>query len=218
MDKTQAKSPPTTEVRTRLFGMIGDADQQVRLKVLKTLVSLNDPQARDAMIGRLKIEKDPQLRLQLVTALGKLADPAAAGVLLSLLRETDLEIATEAAKAFAGDLGSSLHARDPQAARRVADTVRGLIDETAGRPGFEDFRAACVSASVAVQGPAAFADLMKLVLPGESPQVRRAALVGLGNVANNDADERIARQLDDRDPSIRLEAAKALGNHRQARG
>jgi len=208
VNSTQATDPPTPEVRARLFEMIGDPDKQVRLKVLQTLVSLNDANALPAMIARLKIEKDSQVKIQIATALGKLADVQAGKALLPLLNDPDPQVVIETARAFSGALGTNLRSKDPKTAADVAAAIHKLLDNKANNP---ELRGACVGALVALQGEQAFDDIYKLVVPDESAEVRKAALQGLATLGDSKADDRVADQLDDRDPSIRLEAAKAMG-------
>jgi HEAT repeat protein len=215
VNKNIVLHPPAQEVKDRLVEMIGDGDEAVRQRVIDGLrdSTRHDdyPKLLDKLIQRLAVENSPQVKIKIATAIGKFGLPAAGDAILQLLKDPDQAVATSAANALSGNLGHNLQDNNKKTADAIAGVLRGIINGNAGRPGTDELRGACVGALEALQGPAAFDDLMKLVVQGETPEVRKAALQGLADIGNNDAMDRIAGILDERDPVIRLEAARAMG-------
>ncbi len=202
--------PPVAKVRARLFAMIGDSDDKVRFSTVDLMRTLNDPNALKPLIAQLLVEKDPRTKQLIAQALGNLADPAAVRPLLALLHDSQPDNVIAAAKAFT-NLGDNLHQKDPVSAGQVSNQIRQVVAANENQPGTDDLRAACITALAALRDPASFDTFMDCFKRGgDTPEVRRAALVGLANLGNTNADATVKDQLDDSDRTIRLEAARAL--------
>ena len=202
---------PDESVRKRLFAMVGDPDDSVRLEVVTYLITLNDPASLDPLIDQLDVEKDLQIKKKLAQALGKLKDAKAAPALLKLLRDPQIEAKTAAAKQLGGDLGANLRQTDPNQADAASQQIRDLLDANGNQPGTDELKAACLFALAALRDKRSFETFNQYLQPAETNEVRRAALLGLGNLGDTNADAIVATQLrDNNDKTVRLEAAKAL--------
>ncbi len=205
-------------VRKKLLSMTGDPDDGVRLKVVNVLLQANDHSALQSLIAQVKIEKNLQIKSKIAQVLGKLADLDAIPPLIDMLHDKHPETITAAARAISGDaaarataadLGSKLRASDPAKADQVCVDLRHIVDTSNG-PGTDEMRAACVSALATLRDKQSFDLFRQLAQPGETSEVRQAALRGLGNLGDTHADETVADQLDDKDRRVRYEAAVAL--------
>ncbi len=198
------------ELRTKLLNMVDDPDPAVRLQVATVLLTVNDKAALPAILKQLDVEKDVRIKAALAKVLGKLEDPSATAALVKMLDDPHPEIVIAAANALSGSLGAALQKSDPKQADQISLHLRKIVDDNANIPGTEELRAACVSALAALRDKLSFQTFMRLVQPGEPSEVRQAALVGLGNLGNVDADSVIADRLDDNDRRVRYRAAEAL--------
>jgi HEAT repeat protein len=205
--------PPTAEVKDRLVQMIADADEKVRLGVVDLIgasTKLKDaPQLLPKLTERLLVEKNPQVKIHILQALGKFGLSAGAKAVVALLSDPDIDVKVAAATALSGNLGTNFRHDDPAEAAAAQAQVKAFVDDI-NEP--EQLRAACVSALVALQGPDASEELVRRAVSGEPPEVRKAALQGLGTLGNPRTNDVVFSIFNDntRDPSIRLEAARAL--------
>lgn len=211
LDFINTSQPIPEPIRARLRAMIGDSDRNVRLEVADALWTINDLAAAEPLIHQLERETDPQVKRKIATALGRINDLKAVPALLKMLESPHFEDAAAAARALA-DLGAKLRQDDPASATKTADALLAKLDATNGVVGADDFRAACLSALAMLRDPRAMETFMKMLGQGQTANVRRAALRGLGELGDPKADEAIAEQLTDPDAGIRLEAARALTN------
>ena len=90
--------------------------------------------------------------------------------------------------------------------------LRKIVDDNTDVQGTNDLRAACVAALAVLKDKLSFDFFMLKIQPAESNEVRRAALRGLGNLGDTNANAAVAAQMDDHDATIRLEVAEALKN------
>jgi HEAT repeat protein len=179
------------------------------------LLYLNDSAALTRLINRLDVEKNLQVKAKLAQALGKLAEIEAAPALIKLLDDPQPEIVIAAAKALAGDLGKKLRAeKDPTLADNAATKLENIFNRNENLPGTEDLRAACLTALAVLAAPRdkqALEIFKGHVVPAQPAEIRRAALLGLGNLGDEKTDETVADQLrDNNDATVRLCAAQAL--------
>ena len=197
----------------RVRELIGDEDPAVRLAAVAAVQGAVDQQAGPALVAQLGREPDAAIRVRLTAALEKLQDLDAVGTLVKLLKDPRPAVAMAAAKALAA-MGPLLRQQRPIEADGAANALRQLLAQRppAG-PGADEFRAACVAALAGVAGPQAFDTLHGLLddpQRQESALVRAAALAGFGTLADTKADEIVADGLNDRDPTVRYAAARAL--------
>jgi HEAT repeat protein len=195
-----------------LFELIGDSNDEVRFQVADFLSALNDPRALDRLMAQLEVEHDPRIVEKIAEELGILKDPRALPSLEKLLHDPEPDsVHTAAARALAGGLGADLRRSDPVQAVVVSADLRQILGNADSQPGTGDLRAACMAALAALGDKLSydtFRDCFKP--PGETAEVRRAALVGLGVLGDHRADALVADQLDDNDRTIRFEAARAM--------
>jgi HEAT repeat protein len=200
-------------VKERLVQMIPDGDANLRLEVVSILSRMNYSGAATELVKQSARETDPRVSAQIATALGRIEDPKVAEPLLKMVADPRPEIATPAAAALGGTMGGILRRVNPDLADRASKQLRGIIDGQPPPPETkqaDDLRAACMAALAALADPKSFDTFKKaLQTNGESPAVRKQALLGLGNLKDTRANEIVGDELDDADPAIRLAAAKA---------
>jgi HEAT repeat protein len=207
--KKQISEKP--QIKSRIYEMIGDSDDDVRLNVVDLLTNTPDIKAADALLAQLALEKNPRIKAKLAELLGQLKDLDAVPLLLKMLDDPQPDVVTAAAHALRGPVGALLRQKNPDLADQVSKSLRKILDANTGQPGANDLRAACMSALAALRDRDSFDTFdHALNAPGETTDVRRAAIDGLGNLADPRADQTLASELDDNDPTIRYEAALAL--------
>jgi HEAT repeat protein len=211
IDQTRTNAGVYAEgVRTKILTMIDDPDASVRLKVLKLLLDVNDHDAGKLLLARLRIETDLPISIEIIKALGNLEDPQAVPPLLDLLHDAQPEIVIAAANAIA-HLGEKIRTTDDALTRKTADELHRVVDPPAGNSlARDDVQAACVAALAVLRDKQSFDLFGRLVQPAESSEVRQAALLGLGNLADTNANQFVIDQLDDTDKEVRAAAATAL--------
>ncbi len=203
--------PPAEVIKSRLLQMVGDSDAGVRLQVIIDLATINEARAVAPLLEQLGVERDTAIRVKIAYALGKIEDTAAVPTLLKQTHDPQPEVATAAAKAIAGPLGEKLRTTDPAAAHQASTDLRGLIDSIASIASLNDVRASCMAALATLGDPDSFGTFDKyLTQPGETTDVRRAAIVGIGVLGDTGADALIAACLEDNDRYVRSDAATAL--------
>jgi HEAT repeat protein len=210
VEQNQYDSALIASVRSTLVQMIDDPDDSVRFKVVNLLLNLNASAALTPMINRLAVENNLQIKAKLAQTLGKLADIQAAPALIKLLDDPHPEIVTAGAKALAGELGKKLRDTDETKANAASDALRKIFNANDDQPGTEELRAACLAALGALRDKKSLSIFMDHVVPAQPAEVRRKALAGLGSLGDEKADATVAGVLDDRDPTIRLQAAEAM--------
>ncbi len=84
----------------KLLHALINGTPQEKVQAANTLNSLTDVMAVPFLMTRLKDEGNRDVRLAAVTALGHIADPASASVLVALLDDEDLGMATAALNAL----------------------------------------------------------------------------------------------------------------------
>lgn len=201
--------PLGAAVTHRLIAMIGDGDDKVRESVGGYMRDLNDKDSLHPLLAQLAIEKNSKIKSLIAEALGRLQDPAAVPQLQAMLQDNQNDDVTAAARAFAS-LGENLRKVDPNKAYEVSAQIRQILSAQKNQRGTDDLCAACLDALAALRDPKSFDTFMDWLKQGTSFEEIRAALVGLGNLGDKNADQTVANRLEDRDPKIRLEAARAL--------
>jgi HEAT repeat protein len=208
-------APPSDTVKDKLVEMIDDPDSAVRQSVAGVLGASNYAKAIPRLIARLKTEKDAPVKAAIATALGKSGDVSAGREVGNLLNDSDQQVVIAAAGALAGSLGVNLSKSDTVLTADLTGTLKKIVKDNDAVPGTEEMRAACLSAIAALGDPSAVGFLFPLIQPNQPAEVRKAALAGLGTLGSSDVDQGVLQQLDpktEHDPSIRLEAAKAMGS------
>jgi HEAT repeat protein len=209
-------NPIPAAVKQQLREMVGDSSARVRVLVANALFDLNDAAALDALLEQLALEKDPEVRAALATALVPIRDARVVEALLRLLNDPSLDVAEVAAHGLR-DLGQQMqiYKTDPALAARMARALRETLEQRTGAAGTLNLRAALVDAMAPLHSPdlrGRDGILNRMLLPRESPAVRRAALRALGEYADPAAADAIVNSgaLDDADDRVRLEALGAL--------
>ena len=194
--------------------MISDSDDKVRYEVVDFLLTLNDPACLQPLINQLATEKNPEVARKIAQILGSLKDaasaPAVARALTPMLHGPNQENQISAAKALAS-LGENLRQNDPKLADDLSDQLRTILKNIDNQPGAESMRAASIAALAALRDPKSMDTFLNCFKPGETTEVRKAALAGLGNLGDTRANATVIQQLGDADPTVRLEAAPGIG-------
>ena len=216
--------PVGPDIHRRLIDLVGDGSAEVRFAAVQALRGLADPDALDAMLAQLQMERDPEVKVALCAAIGNIGDGRAVPILTRLLNDPSPRVAAQAATALR-NLAPAIR-QNPAQARRVLDLLTQAFSARTGspgqannEPGSEDLRVALLSAMSPIADLGAnsamfnlFADLAN-ANRNESPPVRRAALEALGTIGIRAGNE-IVQELDpavEPDPTVRIAAISALG-------
>jgi HEAT repeat protein len=197
-------------VQQKLLTMISDPEAPIRLRVLTALGTVNNPDTYAPLLAQLKVEQNVQVKALLVQVLGQLNNPDATDTVLDLLHDKQPDVVAAAAKVVAGKLGVRLREKDPAKAAATSALLRKIVDDNTDVQGTNDMRAACVAALAALKDKRSFDFFMQKIQPGETTEVRRAGLRGLGNLGDTNANAAVAAQISDPNATVRLEAAEAL--------
>ena len=204
------------KVKDRLRELIGDSSPDVRQKVADAIRSINDPAASKALLAQLRNESIPSVRAALLAAIGPTKDVSAVPDLIRLLDDPSFQVSEAAARALA-DMGSEI-AKNPDLERPVASALARTILQTEKRPGSNRLRENVVQAMLPLKDPTLVKPLLSLLdNRGESTtNLRRSAVLALGAMSATPLRNEIAQRLADVlarevEPSVRLEAATALG-------
>lgn len=171
---------------------LGDRRWWVRAEAARALGLVREPRALGALFGALDDDHE-EVRAAAVDALGMIGHPQAIRVLLERLSD------------------QSRHQR-----ARIVEALRGfgdgatpeLVRHAAGHPG----DAVVVAVVLGLIGGTAAVESLAAWSRDPRPDVREAALKGLGTIGLDDAGVRLAREaLDDGEAGVRAAAARALG-------
>jgi HEAT repeat protein len=207
--------PIPDEVRQQLRSMVGDSDRNVRWQIASKLKAINDVGAATALIAQLGQEPYASVRLLIAQALDESGDVRAAPALLKMLSDPSVDDAAAAAVALSHEIGEKLQ-QDPSRndlVKQIVDALQKQLDTRTGtdHPEADDLRAGCVEALATLRDPRSTQTFEQLLSrPNESNNVRKAALRGMGNLADSRMVNLIANSLTDAKPEVRLQAALAL--------
>jgi HEAT repeat protein len=193
----------------RVRDMIGDSSPAVREQVARTLGTLADKSAIDAMVTQLAMEPKPQVKVELLRALARMGDPRVVPQVLRLLNDPSARVKTAAADALRA-LGASIRT-DAALAAQVVAALRAVIDN---KNNGSDIRAAAVEALVPLADASTqflFIDLVNEPKQGE--EIRLAALRGISQIGDARAASKVSDLMTadrERSPRVRLAAIEAL--------
>jgi tetratricopeptide (TPR) repeat protein len=162
------------------------------------------------LLAQIVQEPDGAARAALAMALAPIKDIRALPALLDLLGDPFMGAAVEAAKAIES-LGPALSADD---AAKVAEALRQTLVKNPASPGNSEFRESLVDAMAPLHQQSLLQSTFQPLLlarNGESAEMRRNALKGIGELQNPQSAATILNSLSDREPGVRLEAVTALG-------
>ncbi|HSI37157.1 MAG TPA: HEAT repeat domain-containing protein [Tepidisphaeraceae bacterium] len=207
--------PPVLE---QLRLMVGDSSRDVRLRVAQALRNINDPGAVRPILAQLQRERDPQVKAGLIEAIAPTNDVSVVPELIRLVGDpgTPYRVVESAAAALAS-LGREVAKNDAQT-RQVADVLADALRRTAGERA-PRLRERVVEAMIALHDPRLIDTLQRIPRDAErnTPAMRINAIKALaempaGPLQRPGIAATIASTLEaDRDPGVKLEAAKALG-------
>ena len=205
------------DVFKALRGRIGDSSPEVRSRVIDTLGEWRDPEATEALITQLAQEPDTDMRVTIVNALAKSSDVRAVEPLLNLLDGPSIALARAAADALkTREMTGALRDEANKALYdRVANRLLArflALQQGENNAATRDLRESVVEAMAGLGHPLFQTHFWGLLERNDPVNIRRAALFGLARIGdpNSDSANHILRALNDPNPGIRLEAAKAL--------
>ncbi|MEX2179541.1 MAG: HEAT repeat domain-containing protein [Gemmatimonadaceae bacterium] len=210
-----------------LIETLGDGNAAVRLAVVNSLGSLNDPRAIAALGKALREDIDPRVREAAAAALGEIDDPQAVPHLLDALkaervaavRERIVESLREIddPSAVAGVLAAT---RDSSAAvRRAAVSALGEFEDQStvaaiaalARDADVEVRRQVADALGNLENPVGLNALISLSRDAD-PEVRESAVSGLGNLEDTRTLDALVAALKDSNADVRSQAADAIQN------
>lgn len=206
-------------VKKQLREMVGDSSTEVRLEVIKTLRATNDAEALGPLLKELKLEKDPDVKAEIAKALGPLGKVDAVDPLIELLNDPSVRV-REAAAHSLGQLGDVIRAV-PGLPHKVAEALKAALQWSDAHPGTRVLREEVLEGMSKLRLPE-----LREVFDGyttddgnrNTPRVRRAAYLGLGNIDglgprySDDIANNLAVALErESEPSVRLAIIDAIG-------
>src|SRR5690606_3795701 len=184
------------EVQQQERSMIGDSDPQVRIAVAQALIAMVDSSAVDALLVQLRQETTAEVKNEIALTLAEIVEPRPIEPVQGLLSDDALRVAEAAADALK-EFGRTLRDREPARATQTALQLRDLLEKGGQRAESPRFREAVVDAMAAMREPQLGQTFLRLVRPGESVGVRRAALRGMGALRDRNFAAVISDQLAD---------------------
>ena len=217
-----------------IFRHVSDADDNVRFQAAESLFWIGDPRATAAMI-RLLDDPQSQCRERAALALGRYKGKAATDALLRHISQ-NVESDPDAKRAAADALCQS---RDPKTIPLLLDILKSCTPERSGyryayiagalaRMGQEDGRkfllADMKSSSPTIRVKAVnallenffvdgFLDPLLALLSDADKDVRRQAVIALGELRDPRARPGITKLFKDSDPEVRGRAVYSLGKY-----
>jgi aminopeptidase N len=189
---------PTIEALRRVL-----ADEKAfwatRAECASALGKIRAAECFEALVAAVKTAH-PKVRRAVVDALGSFRTPAAFEALAPLaLRDASYLVEAEAARAIG---------------RTRQSGAFDVLVEALGRPSwFEVVRAGAIDGLAALRDDRATTYLVDRTRYGSPPRTRRAAVLGLPKLASDARTrETLEHLLDDVDPLLRLDVARALGD------
>jgi len=204
--------PVGTQVKEQLRTMVGDSSPDVRLQVAKTVRTINDTLAFDALLLQLNQEPVGTNRAALALALSQSRDLRAVPELVKLLNDSEPLIVAEAGASALANLGPQLIEKDPATAKVVSTRLRAVFQQRTGGPGAERLREMVVQALVPLRDPKMLETYLRLINPQETETVRRFALKGIAELHEPSAIDLVVDCLKrDNDASVKREAIVTIG-------
>jgi putative membrane-bound dehydrogenase-like protein len=224
----------TEPIARALNGVLGDADQAVRLAVLRSMVREKVPAGLATIRSWLAVETQKEAVATLLDALGH--DPAGTvGELLTLIIGGRSQAAANRLKAIALWLDGGTQPRESELLAVAGSLEDGpvlaeLIRRFAGRSiphaapllvsklisPDPDVRTAAVEVSAAL-GLASAGEPVRRLLSDQDARVRRAATRAVGTLGMHSAIDRLLALIRDGDPSVRRAALDSLRKLREPR-
>jgi HEAT repeat protein len=202
-------TPPAKEVLQQIRLMLRDPDESVRRKLVVVLRDLQEKDDASRIVAMLDHERSPVVLEEIYKALGRMGAVEAVSACIAGLQSSNDKVASGAADAL-GRLCRKVNGNAPS---RNDDVVAALLTK-ASTP-IEDavLRGQVIGAMAAIAAPKFLPVLLSHAGPDEKvPQIRQAALTGLGEIGEPaNLDLIIARLSEDSDAGVREAAAEALG-------
>lgn len=145
-------------------------------------------------------EREPSIRLVAVHCLGQWGEPTDAALLAAQAVSPDEDLSRASVRAL-----ELLGKRSPDAVEQALSRV--------SEKGAHGVALATVTAAIGRKGAP---DRLQRLMSSDHPDVRRAAVAGLGKVGGARARSLLAIALADEDPDVQIVAANALGRLRDA--
>jgi serine/threonine protein kinase/HEAT repeat protein len=244
---TRALSDASPDVRARAASALGSIKDKEAAEALQNAVGDESQTVRAAIAGSLLAQgntkyvndlkkavkaRDAGLRRDAVTALGKWKDPEADAILAKALKDKSAKVRFAAALALArrGNkaglpvlrkaIGQGEEEEERQALQGMAALGTKPTDEvqTLARGKTAEARRTAMESAALLERSAALA-LLKRGVGDADPQVRRAAAMGLSQIAGKEAETvPMLRTLSrDSDPAVRAHASLGLAKAAKAR-
>ncbi len=210
-DEKAVGRPVAAAALEMLRGMVSDNSAEVRKKVAQTLATINDPGALNVLLAQLAQEKDADVRQAIVEALLPIQDLRTVEPLLKGLDDESFSVAQAAADALREKAETLRKPENAAVAAQVAQKLQQRLEQTAGNVSQGPLRQSIVEAMARVAQPSQLSVFSGLLSSErELPNVRRAALRGLGLLANPNSANMIIAAINDPNAGVRLEAMDAL--------
>lgn len=208
----QYNRPFGQPVKDQLRTMVGDSSALVRLQIARTLRTINDTAALEALLTQLAQEPVAENRAAIALALGQIQDLRSVPELEKLLAESEPTSVSEAAADSLARLGPLLREKNPAGAKETAERLRTVLERRANQPGSEKLREAVAEALIPLRDPDSLPVYFRLLNLRESERTRRASLKGIAEMHDQRAADPIVDWLKTEPvAAVRIEAVAAIG-------
>jgi len=199
---------PGDAVRAALRERFADPAPNLRRAVFDVVAALTDPADADAVLARLKEERDPAVREVVLRTLGRLGNPAAIPVLVGELNDPS---ASEGCWVEAANSLGMLAMREKVPAEVAAPVIEPLKQRFAAAPPQSvRLRAALLGAMASIGSPQ-FAPEFTANIEAAEPELLLTALQGVRTLGDATRIDRILALLGSDDARVRRAAAEAVG-------
>lgn len=202
-----ANETVSDEIRKQVRRLLGDPEPDIRTQAALVVATLDDQQAAEEVIARLKVEGDLAARRALLKAVGQLRIARAVPMVLDELDSRDGVMAAPAALALA-----RLAASKPLSGKVQQQAVDALVKRYQAVEELKnhaDTREALVTA-MGVVGDKRFLKPLTSAIADDSTTVRLAAVNALTRLDQAESVESILPLLEDQDRGVRQAALVAV--------
>ena len=199
------------ELRKQVRAMLADEAPQVRRAVALLTANVSDPNATDALLGRLKVEETPEAKQGVLTALGQLGDAKAFGPILDEVLSQDDPTAAAAAAALARGAAAQ-PIPEPMRPKAVATLLQRHGTATAATNGDAASLREALLTAMGTVADEQFIPALREGLNDPAATVRLAAVTGLAQLRRADLADAVVLLAADADRGVRQAVIDALGS------
>jgi HEAT repeat protein len=193
----------------QLPSLLDDASPRVRERAARTIQLVNSPAAFDAIARQLSVEREAAVKVELVRALAAQKNPQAIPLLRDLLADASPRVLNATIRAI-GAVAPQLVEQSPRDAADLAIRIEAIYKTAPADNAVTREVAIETLAQLRQDSQLDFFRAQLTANPPESVGVRRAAIIGLGNLRNPRVVPLLQPTLRDPSADIRVASIQAL--------